>query len=581
MAAKKKKNINFIISALVILAGVFLYAFVLPKFQTEAATFRLLSTGETFTIGETFSMDIKIDSEDKSINGAQATLQFPADKIEVTKLDKTDSVFNLWLAEPSFDNQKGEIRFIAASISGFSGASLQVLKATFKVKGIGTADIVVSDGAITASDGSGTNVFSTSQGLGLRIVRSKAEIARPPEAGPVTEEALGFPAKPVVKVPLYPDSEKWYNFSGDFSASWDLPRSVSAVAVAVNTVANFNPTLTEGLFGHKNFSALADGVWYLHVRFKNNIGFGQTAHYKISIDSAPPAPFIVRSETDVKTDNPAPKIFFETTDQLSGIARYLVTVDGRSEIQSLATETTLPTLAPGRHGVKVIAFDAAANSTESSLEIEILPISSPSISSVRTEIYAGEGGLSVNGLALPDIKILINIKNELGTSVFSTEAFADQGGEWSINIDKPLKKGAYVMEATAEDSRGALSLPVSSSQINVRSRPFIIVDNLAIGPSASIIILILIFAISFTLGSWTRKVAKESRQRRILIAQRDVNSQLLNIRKDVGTLIEKHKDKEACTPKNIENEVNYILKKIDTNIVKNKEYILENIEDIG
>jgi len=77
--------------------------------------------------------------------------------------------------------------------------------------------------------------------------------------------------------------------------NWDLPNDVTAVATEVDQHPDAVPAKSEGLFDNKTFSPLEDGVWYLHVQFKNSIGWGPTLHYRIGIDTAPPLGFSVTS----------------------------------------------------------------------------------------------------------------------------------------------------------------------------------------------------------------------------------------------------------------------------------------------
>ena len=69
--------------------------------------------------------------------------------------------------------------FIVGSTSGFSGKSLQILKIVFRTKEAGNADLTFTDAAITASDGSGTNVISTIRGVQITIVPAKEQSPAP------------------------------------------------------------------------------------------------------------------------------------------------------------------------------------------------------------------------------------------------------------------------------------------------------------------------------------------------------------------------------------------------------------------
>ena len=554
--------------------------FMLIPALSHAATFNTTIDKEGLTVGTEFNAIIAIDSEDVGINAAQATLKYNNDILEVKKVDKTDSIFTFWLVDPGFDNSKGEVSFVGGSTSGFTGKSLQIIKINFKVKGTGTGNLVFTDSAITASDGSGTNVLTASKGLEI-VILSKSETisVKPPQISREPEVAKNAPAKPKVTIPLYPDPASWYNLSSDFGATWNLPPDVTDVATSLNKIPDSAPAESEGLFDNKVFKALSNGIYYLHVRFRNNVGWGATNHYRIAIDTVPPLPFKVDISTGLSSDNPAPAINYVSKDQFSGIDYYSIKIGNLPENKISETSYTPSPLPPGEYAVVVTARDKAGNAAEARVSIEVLPIPSPEILSIRKDIYVGEGGLSVTGSSLPLISVVINLRDLKDNLVYNTETLADENGFWSASIDSPLKKGVYVLEAVNKDSRGALSLPVKSDEINVRERPILTIGGIGITYSWFLLGLIIIFGGAFLGGWYVRRTAASQRERRILIAERDVNSALVNIKADVEKMIREHKG-NGQLEESIETKVNFLLKKINDSITKNKSYILENIEEI-
>jgi len=562
---------------------VFSIAFFRPNIA-DAASLGLFIDKENPVVGDTLVVDLKIDSEDESINAAQATVKFPSNILKSQSIDKTDSIFNFWLDEPSSDNDLGEISFIGGStISGYSGKSLQVLRMKFKVIGNGEASLVFSDTAISSADGSGSNVLSTSKGISFSVL-SKSEIGKIQQAQ-ITREAevaSNLPAKPVLSVSLYSNPENWYNLVSDFSASWNLPKDITDVATSLDKVPSTNPTKSEGLFDNKVFKSLSNGIWYLHIRFKNNIGWGVTNHYRIAIDSLPPLPFKVEITGNPISDNPIPEIKFTSSDQFAGIEYYQILVDGKEDNRIKETTYTFKPIAPGKHKIIVSARDKAGNVTEGRLDLEVLPIQSPEILFINRNVFIGEGGLFLNGSSLPLSTILYNLKLKSGENILQGEVASNDKGFWSIDISQPLKKGSYIIEITAKDSRGALSFPVESNSISITERPVLVLGRLNVTYQGLSIILILFFAISFFLGWLFRHRADKQRNNRIVIAERDVNAMLVNIDKDIKSIIKDHKiNSKEPLDSNVEVNVNYILNKIGGNIERAKKYILENIEEIG
>ncbi len=299
--------------------------------NVKAATLTLIPESKIVKIGEEVSIDVKIDTEGESINAVQGTINFPAALLEATKIDRANSVFSFWVEEPTFSNEEGAAKFIGGTSKGVSGKSLQVFKLILKTRGAGSAELTLSDTAITASDGKGTNVLSRAEGVVIAI--GATTIAPSPAASPVTQPqkveriatpATKLPATPAVRVPLYPDVSQWYNYIGETIVLWDVPNDITQVATKLDQNPNTIPVIPEKeLSTGKNLGTIKEGIWYIHVRFSNNVGWGSTAHYKLSLDATPPPPFEVKID-NAASDNPSPQITFDAHDALSGISNILV-----------------------------------------------------------------------------------------------------------------------------------------------------------------------------------------------------------------------------------------------------------------
>lgn len=555
--------------------------------SASAANFSITLDKDTFSVGDTFSATIRVDTEGVGVNAGQATIIYPVDVLEVQSVDKTSSVFNFWLEEPNFDNIAGRISFIGGSISGLNARSLQVLKINFRIKGTGDANISFTDTVITASDGSGTSVLTTVKGVSLLVsgiaenIRIQSTETPPP---PIQIErpavsARNVPEKPTVQIPLYPNQEVWSNISSNFIARWDLPADVSGVATEVNKQPTFLPTVSEGLFDNKTFKGLEDGIWYLHVRFRNNVGWGSAEHYKISIDTAPPSQFEVRVDEGVTTDFPRPTLRFNTSDQPSGIDYYTVSVDRGEKMKTEEESFTLPTQFPGSHKFIVEAHDKAGNITESKIiDLEILPISSPSINAIPKETYTGEGALQLSGNSLPNVKIEIGINNLKGEKISRGDGQASESGIWNVSVGAILTTGKYVAEVVAIDSRGARSLPVFSDEINLRQRPLFVLAGLEITAVALVVMLVIILILGFLAGWFFKKANKERRSNLAVIAHRDISTVFGLLEKDVEKMLRSYDDGKIDPEE--EKEIEYYLKRMKENMSKMKVYLKQNVDEI-
>lgn len=551
--------------------------------NASAASFSFALDKQSFSVGEDFTVYLHIDSQGVAINAAQGTIQYPSDVIEVRSIDKSVSVFNFWLQEPTEASDKKSISFTGGSTGGLSGASLDVVKMVFRVKGVGTGSINVNNGAITASDGSGTNVLVGSKGIDIvssgqgqpnTQVTTTAQVI--PPIVPITRVAVPsakLPVKPDVVVGLYPDPNAWNNASAPFLVQWTLPADITAVATSVNKDPAAQPTKSEGLFDNKTFPHLDTGIWYLHVQFKNNIGWGPVAHYRIAIDTIPPLPFDILLSSGASSTDPQPFISFSTSDQPSGISEYNIQIGGADPISVTEESLKLPLQAPGKHIVRVIARDNAGNSTEAIEEVEIIPIEAPKIGFVSKAVYIGEGGFEVRGSGVPEYSVEIYIKDAVSEgTVLSASVSVDDDGNWFSKIDEPLKKGKYFVEVISRDSRGAMSIPVRSYAVTVSAKPIVTFAGVGVTPGALFIIITILLVGGFAAGWFVNLRTGEQRKRKIVIAKRDIVNVFNLIKKDIATALAVKDDKP--------HEVRHHLEKAEKDIEKMEKYLVEGVEEI-
>lgn len=543
--------------------------------KAEGAAMNFILEKDEFAPDETFSLDLKIDTEGVGINAAEGTIKFPRDVLEVKNIDRTGSIFNFWLEEPSFSNDRGEVKFIGGATTGYSGKSLQILKIIFRVKGTGMAPISVVDGAITASDGSGTNVFVAGPGVEIRGLAGVAapgviQIERP------VIPAAALPPAPKIEVPLYPNEEAWHGSSTRFLTRWELPPEIIRVATLVDKNPASVPPRPEGLFDNKIFSPLADGIWYLHVQFRNSVGWGPVAHYRIAIDTSPPLPFVVNLSSGVESDNPSPVASYATADQPSGVVEYEVRVDSEDPVFTKDASAKIDPLFPGSHVIRVIARDAAGNSAEASAEYKALPIEPPAFSEIPDRVFIGEGNLVAKGTAMPGRSVLLIIRGRGGEYIDSTEGVVDEKGNWSAEIDRPLSGGVYYAEAVSIDTRGARSLPIRSENIIAKPRPVILINGFGITPAGFYVTIISALIAAFIAGRYYDRKMSGRRSLRIAIVNRDVMNMLDLIKKDIL----KASDSSDAVGNKVGKEIRFLLGKAAGNIDKMNRYVTESIEEI-
>ena len=135
-------------------------------------------------------------------------------------------------------------------------------------------------------------------------------------------------AAPGVSSSTHPEQSAWYA-ADDVTLSWSASDTsgIDGYSWVLDQVSGTVPdTTSEGTSTTVDYTDLADGVWYFHVRARNGSGlWSNTTHYTIRIDaSAPPVPMITSSthpDQNVWSTNNDPAFSWSVSDT-SGIDGY-------------------------------------------------------------------------------------------------------------------------------------------------------------------------------------------------------------------------------------------------------------------
>lgn len=194
-------------------------------------------------------------------------------------------------------------------------------------------------------------------------------------------------------------------------------------------------------------------------------------------DTQLPHPFEIILDNEGDPTNPAPLLYFETKDDISGISHYEVKI--KEDVFKVKKGENYPwrtpNLPPGTHHISVKAIDRAGNFIESSIEVKIESIPVPEITICPGVFRSGEEVLFVSGTAIPESKVIVFFeKNE--KLIKKWEISSDKEGNWSLAKEGLFRSEIYKISAKVEDSRGAISN--SSEPCFVK----VILGGIAIGP---------------------------------------------------------------------------------------------------
>lgn len=563
------------------------FLLLLGGIQAEAATLYMIPNSSAFNIGEEFTIDLKAGADDEFLNAGQATVSFSNDVLELVSIDKSGSSFNFWVEEPSVSNETGTLSFIGGTTRGISGASLQIIRMKFKTKGAGVANLSITDAVLTASDGKGTNILSAVEDASVRVgtqvmpakVLAEKEIPVILPA-PVTRtpiKSTKAPAVPIIIVPLYASTTAWYSSQGDTIALWEVPNDVTGVSATIDNSPETVPSQLEpALLTGKKFGILDEGTWYVHVRFRNNVGWGKPGHYRINIDTTAPLSFdtIIDSEA---SENPSPEISFTTADSLSGIDLYQISLDGERISETEQNNLILPPLAPGTHTVHVRASDKAGNSTESVLSFEILPLETPVVH-FYTETISKSETLFASGTSVPEGTVIFVVKDKRGNEIVKGVTTADSTGRWEFRTADPLSSsGSYTFNVMVFDTRGAQSFPTNDSTFRVRALVLFTLGSVDFGwfeILLIVILLILAVAVWFVLFIVKKGTVRGAYS---TVIGRDVEKFSAMLKEEIDEVKKKVSLKKTIEDPDARTEVLYRIDKLYDTVAKMKKYLGQEI----
>ncbi|MBX4211337.1 MAG: hypothetical protein KW806_00860 [Candidatus Yanofskybacteria bacterium] len=457
-----------VLATLVLIGGIFAFP---HDARAEASLFIAPTTGRR-TVGETFSLVVRVNTGGEPINAAEGSIVFNPAKVEVVSLSKTGSIFGLWTVDPTYSNAEGTIQFAGGLPSpGYNGSNGLILTITFRGKSATTINnstsITLVSGAILANDGEGTNIL-TSLGRSAFFIGPQGTEDVPDSVDVTPQPSVD--TTPTVISKTHPDPEKWYT-SNDPEFLWTLSPGVETVSYLVTDRPNSNPgSNPDGLKSSVKFENLSDGNHFFHIKFRRNGVWGPIAHFPFNIDSVPPRSLKAQRLDDADDTNPQPLFNIEATDSSSGIDHFEMKLDGQEWFT--LTENTqadtfkLPLQKPGITTFAVKAIDRAGNESEIEGTLTVASIDVPLIEHYPFEVARGEA-FDVTGSAKAGYAVVVVFDRNTREAI-RLETVADSDGKWSIQADN-LPAGTYQVVAYARDEREAESLPSEEVQIKVTS----------------------------------------------------------------------------------------------------------------
>ncbi len=271
------------------------------------------------------------------------------------------------------------------------------------------------------------------------------------------------------------------------------------------------------------------------------------------------------------SDNPTPKISYETFDSLSGIASAEIYIDGKDSIQSQETSLTLPPQGPGKHDVKVRFYDKAGNSVEDDLSFEILPLQSPVVEFI-TKRASRDEAIFVTRTGLANSFVDLRVYDKAGQEADKETVITGVSGNWGLSLKKSLLVEDYTLTATTRDERGALSYPSPAEKFTIRPQTIISFGSVDLDWAEIFIMIVLIAAAGAGLYGWYYLGLKKKRGAYAIIVARDVQK--------MHDLLGENLTKLETNIRNLEKFYNPISKTIDTSLKEESLAFIKRMREV-
>ena len=472
MCISKRKNnsIYFAIKWRVALFVFSVFFFVPTQFHHVLAANLLVSPNAgSYNVGDTFPVAIYASSSDQALNALSGRINYPADKLSVVSVSKSSSIVNFWTIDPGeYSSEPGVVRFEGVVLNpGYKGSRGVIFTITFKAKAQGTAPVNFLSASVLANDGKGTNILSS--------VRDGSYTLGPVGSEFTTEEVgKGLPLAPQVVSSTHASGFEWYPVN-KASFAWNLAPDTTGVAYVVDQKPTTNPgTSSKGMMSMYTTSVLEDGSWYLHVRTRNEKGWGSIAHFRFQIDTKTPERLIITEMDKSAKMSPRARFMFESEDLGSGIKEYDIEIGtnyGTTWFESATNIYETPALPPGEHTMSVTAKDRAGNTLKEKIVFTVTGLPVPKFVEYTGIVDEGEP-IIIKGTTLPNFDVVVSLsaqsdgqkgsrifyssKNKEGV-VFETTTQARADGTFTIVLSERFSADTYVITLKALNKEGATS----------------------------------------------------------------------------------------------------------------------------
>lgn len=298
--------------------------------------------------GDSFLVDMRLDSENQVINTLEARLIYPKDKLEAVDVSSGGSLFTVWPSTPTLDKEAGVVSLVGGIPNGSLVANSLIAKITFRAKEVGETEIKFDElhTNIYLNDGLGTKAQ-------VKTLSSKYSIEMP--------SAFSL----TINSTSHPNKNQWYQES-TFSVDWEeKPDALYSYILTQDQLVEPDEE-AEVDTGELSFPHLDDGIYFFAIKEKVlGEGWSSTTRRRAMIDKTPPESFTPVIAQQLNEYGGLFFATFATIDLMSGIDEYQVK-DGDALYRNLSSPYVLQDQSLTK-SILVRVIDKAGNVTEVTL----------------------------------------------------------------------------------------------------------------------------------------------------------------------------------------------------------------------
>lgn len=331
-------NVKTILIAVICLFGVSI-----AVHQSHAATLKIESDSITTRAGNTFIIDVILDSEKEVVNAVEAVITYPADLLEAIEVSRGGSFLTLWPEEPEIDNNEGTITLTGGIPNGSMVFKGKVVSVTFLAK--------TSGGAEVDFDTDNTNIL-LNDGLGTETA--------------LTFSSGIFPIVPDSYISIFskthPEEYVWYS-NDNLEIEWSTEEGAVYSYHLTDSIRKEPDNEKEPIRGRVTFPGLSNGIHYFVLKQKlPDQDWEVIGIRRAMVDKKPPLPISLEIGQEPSLYDGKYFLVFSATDEHSGISHFDVT-EGTETYKGVSSPYILKDQSKERY-VVVTAYDNAGNSAQ-------------------------------------------------------------------------------------------------------------------------------------------------------------------------------------------------------------------------